>query len=513
MSSATGGVLAAEPHDTEATGAVAGMSLRRLADHLGAEWCGEAQIFGVTSDSTAVRPGWLFCAVRGARHNGHDHIVEAIRRGAVAILAERWVDAPIPQMRADFTRPLVGVAAALVHGEPSRSLEVAAVTGTNGKTTTSHLAWHALRTGGRRAAMIGTLGTRFDEWWVGGSMTTPPAWQLQETFGEIARRGADCAVMEASSQGLDQDRLAGTRVAVATWLNLTPEHLDYHGTVEQYYAAKARLFDPAMTQQAVVCVDDPWGRRLAAQARVPVTTFGVDRPADVTVRFLGTGLSGTAVELHGLGLDAVVHAPVPGRVNATNIAAAFLIATLLGVPPAQAAEGIADAEPVPGRSQCVDAGQPFLVMVDYAHTPDALAALIEFSRTVSSPGGLVCLVVGCRGGKDRYKRPEMGRAALDADRVTFTSDDPGQEDPAEIVDQMLLGAFGSDHAHVRVDLDRQRAIEQAVAAARPGDVLLVTGRGHEKTRTIGSSRETFDDVAVVRDALAGLGYASGPHDV
>ena len=486
--------------------AIAGTSLRLMAERLGVDRRGEAQVFGVTSDSSAVHPGWLFCAVRGARHDGHDHIGEAIRRGAAAVLAERWVDAPIPQLRAAFTRPLVGVAAALLHGEPCRALEVAAVTGTNGKTTTSHLAWHALSAGGRRPGMIGTLGTRFGERTEGGSMTTPPAWRLQQTLAEMACAGADCAVMEASSQGLDQDRLAGMRIAVAAWLNLTSEHLDYHGTVEQYFAAKARLFDPAMTQQGVVCIDDAWGRRRAVQAPIPVRTFGSHPSADVMVRLLETDLTGTTVEVRGLGLDTVVRAPVPGRVNATNIAAALLIATLLGVPPLQAVDGIAHAEAVPGRSQRVDAGQPFLAMVDYAHTPGALAALLEFARTVASPRSRVRLVVGCRGGKDRYKRPEIGHVALDADRVTFTSDDPGREDPAAIVEQMLLGAMTADHAHVDVELDGRRAIEQAVFEAGPGDVLLVTGRGHETTRTIGSSRESFDDVAVIRAALASLGY-------
>jgi UDP-N-acetylmuramoyl-L-alanyl-D-glutamate--2,6-diaminopimelate ligase len=485
--------------------------VRHLARRLGAELSaaarsGDPAIHGVTSDSAAVRPGWLFCAVRGAEHDGHDFIDEAVGRGAAAVLVERWMPRDVPQLKVGFTRPLVGIAAAHVLGEPSTALRLAAVTGTNGKTTTTHLAWSALRGGHRRAGVIGTLGTRYGRVVVPGSMTTPPAWALQHTLADMVTAGMDFAVMEASSQGLDQDRLAGTRVEVATWLNLTPEHLDYHGTLEQYYSSKARLFDPALAARGLICIDDAWGRRLAAQARIPVTTFGTSADADVTIELLGTDCTATSVRLHGPDGDVVLAAPVAGRVNLTNIAAAYLIARALDVPRVEAVAGIAAAEPLPGRTQQLQLGQPFFVIVDYAHTPDALGALIELARSLTYSGGRVRLVLGCRGGKDRFKRPEMGRIAAIADAPVFTSDSPGREDPDEIVAQMLVGTIGAAHDHIRVERDRRGAIEQAIESAGPGDVVLISGRGHEATRVVGGAAEHFDDAAVARDALTRMGY-------
>jgi UDP-N-acetylmuramoyl-L-alanyl-D-glutamate--2,6-diaminopimelate ligase len=321
----------------------------------------------------------------------------------------------------------------------------------------------------------------------------------------MRQAGADSVVMEVSSHGLDQQRVEGIRFEFAVWLNLAHEHLDYHGTMEHYYATKAKLFEAAHSRGGLVCVDDAWGRRLAAQAGVPLTTFGSSPGADISIEVLRTGLNGTSLRLHRTRRgDVEIHGPIPGRINAANIAAAYLTAEALGLDPDAATQGIAEAPGVPGRFELVDIGQPFLVIIDYAHTPDALESLIVMARTLTAPGGRVHLVLGSRGHKDRFKRPFTGRTATLADDPIFTTDSPGAEDPQAIINQMLLGALAVAHEHVRVEPDRTAAISLAIKAARPGDVVLLVGRGHEKQRSIGAATERFDDRAVALDALAAV---------
>jgi UDP-N-acetylmuramoyl-L-alanyl-D-glutamate--2,6-diaminopimelate ligase len=470
---------------------------------------GDADVCGVTADSRAVRPGWLFCARRGEHSDGHDHAADALRRGAAALLVERWLPVAVPQVRVAHTRPLIGHAAAMVHGNPSLRLATVAVTGTNGKTTTAFLARHALLAGERRTAAIGTLGTTGpakDVPHALSAMTTPGACDLQATLGAMVADGFDSVVIEASSQGLDQDRLAGCDIALAVWLNLSPEHLDYHGTVEQYYAAKARLFDPSLSARGLVCIDDQWGRRLAAQARIPITTFGRHPHADVRFDVVSTGIDGTQIRIRDGVDDVVVRSGVIGSVNAANIAAAYLVGKRSGVGPADAVRGIAEAPAVPGRFQLLEAGQPFHVVIDYAHTPDALEKLLDTARTLAAPGGEVHLVLGCRGGRDRYKRPGMGRAAASgAHHVVFTTDHPGAERPAAIVTEMLVGALEVPERHVDIELDRSRAIAAAIRAAHPGDVVVMSGRGPERgdIRWFGPGRT---DEELAAGALAHRGY-------
>ncbi len=494
-----------------------GSSLRDIADRLArlspvVEMRGDAEVVAVTADSREVAPGWLYCARRGARADGHDHAVEAVERGAAALLVERWLPLAVPQLRVTFARPLIGPAAAMVYGDPSMRLATVAVTGTNGKTTTALLARHALLAGGRKSGAIGTLG-------VAGvqvrptrgatAMTTPDPCDLQATLAQLIADGFDSAVLEASSQGLDQDRLAGCDVALAIWLNLSPEHLDYHGTLEQYYASKARLFDPALSARGLICIDDEWGRRLAAQARIPITTFGHHPGADVRVQLLSTGADGTRVRITGPGEEVAVRAPVVGAVNANNLAAAYLAARRLGVTPADAARGIATAPMVPGRFHVVDAGQPFRVVIDYAHTPDALGNVLSTVRSLTT--GQVHLVLGCRGGRDRYKRPAMGRAAAaGAQHVVFTSDNAGPEQPATIVAEMMVGAVEVADRRVDVEYDRACAITAAIRAAAPGDAVVVTGRGPERAKPDGRFGTDRTDEEVARAALAGLGYDAQP---
>jgi UDP-N-acetylmuramoyl-L-alanyl-D-glutamate--2,6-diaminopimelate ligase len=492
---------------TEAARPSAGTDLADIAARVHGEVHGSARVFDLTVDSREVQRGWMFCAVRGSRTDGHDHAAQALQHGAAALLVERWLPLSIPQIRVPWTRGTIGPAAALVHGDPANDLCLIGVTGTNGKTTTAYLTESALARAGRATGLISTVCSRFGTWNEHATFTTPDAPHLQRTLARMRQAGADSVVMEVSSHGLDQQRVEGIGFDFAVWLNLAQEHLDYHGTMEHYYATKAKLFEAQRSQRGLVCLDDAWGRRLAAQTNVPLTTFGRFPSANVTVEVLSTGLDGTSIRLHRSRQgDVDIHGPIPGRINAANIAAAYLTAEALGLDPDAAALGIAEAPGVPGRFERVDAGQPFLVIIDYAHTPDALESLLVMAQTLTVPGGKVHLVLGSRGHKDRFKRPVTGRTATMADDPIFTTDSPGAEDPQAIINQMLVGALAAGHERVRVELDRTAAISLAIKAARPGDVVLLVGRGHEQQRSMGAATERFDDRAVALDALAAVAY-------
>ncbi|HZD66834.1 MAG TPA: UDP-N-acetylmuramoyl-L-alanyl-D-glutamate--2,6-diaminopimelate ligase, partial [Acidimicrobiales bacterium] len=383
----------------------------------GAEVHGEALVEGVTEDSHAVVPGMLFCAVRGARVDGHTCAERAVERGAAALLVERWLDLDVPQLRVPNTRAALGPVAAAVYGRPSAALRTVGVTGTNGKTTVTWALAEAFAAAGWAPGLIGTIETRVVDRRQRAALTTPQPSELQATLATMAAEGVEALAMEVSSQALDQCRVDGICFDVAVFLGMAPEHLDYHGTMAHYYASKAALFDPARATLGVVRVDDEWGRRLAHQAAIPVTTFGTSPEAQVRVEEVSTGLWGTRCRLRG-GPDGTVElaSPLIGAYNATNLAATYLAARLLGVGRDEAVAGIGACEPVPGRFQPVDRGQPFLVVVDFAHTPDAMAVAVDTARSLVAPGGRVHVVFGCAGERDRLKRPTMGRAAARADR-------------------------------------------------------------------------------------------------
>ncbi|MEU5851670.1 UDP-N-acetylmuramoyl-L-alanyl-D-glutamate--2,6-diaminopimelate ligase [Saccharopolyspora shandongensis] len=478
-----------------------GISLAKVARDLpDAEVRGDADVLDVTEDSRWVRRGALFCAVPGAHVDGHDFADEAVAAGASALLVRRFVDVPVPQVRVPAVRPAVGPAAAAVHGHPADALAVAAVTGTNGKTTTVHLIEAALAAAGYRTGLVSTVEARGPGVRNPAALTTPDAAELQRTLCRMRAAGVQAAAMEVSSHAVDQHRIDPVTAEVAVFTNLSPEHLDYHGTTEQYYAAKAALFTPDACRRAVINIDDSWGRRLAAQARVPTVTVGRARLADVRVDAATATPGGMRVLVRD-GCDEVeLTTPARGG-QAANLVAAYAAARLMGVSRRDAAAGLGAAPP-PGRYQRVDAGQPFQVVVDFAHTPPALAQLIATARR-ANPAGRVHLVVGSAGNRDRFNRPDMGRVALAADTAIFTADDPYDERPGEIIDQMLTGTIGCGGAEVLVQEDRRRAIIAAVERAEPGDVVLIAGRGHERYQTVGGIRFPFNDVAVAEAALAG----------
>jgi UDP-N-acetylmuramoyl-L-alanyl-D-glutamate--2,6-diaminopimelate ligase len=442
-------------------------------------------VTGVTHDSRQVRAGMLFCCVPGRVTDGHEHAPAAVAAGAVALLCERPLDLAAAEVLVDDARAAMGPVAAAFHGHPSRSLEVVGVTGTNGKTTTTLLVQHILNQTGHPAAAIGTLG---------GVRTTPEATDLQALLARLRDEGTMAVAMEVSSHALALDRVRGTRFRVAVFTNLTQDHLDFHGTLEEYFAAKARLFEPAYTDAAVVNADDPHGALLADAANVPTQTYSLRDVDDLAV-----GVHGSTGRWRGHALRV----PLAGRFNVSNALAALTAAVALGVEPGDAVGALSSAPVVPGRFETIDTGRPFRVVVDFAHTPDGLEQALRAAREIT-PDGRVIAVFGAGGDKDRAKRPLMGAAAARwSDVVIVTSDNPRHEDPAAIAAAIVAGAAGAAGAaaEVRVELDRRAAIALALAEARPGDLVVVAGKGHETEQVIGTRVVPFDDRLVVREEL------------
>lgn len=463
-------------------------------------------VLDVTQDSREVRPGWLFAALGGSHDDGHRHADEARKAGAAALLVTRPLAVPVPQVVVPSVRAALGTVAAALHGWPSKALTVVGITGTNGKTTTTSLLSSTMDAASWRHGVIGTVEIRVDGRRTPSVLTTPPAPDLQRTLARIRDTGARAVAMEVSSHALDQHRVGAIRFDVGIFLNLSSEHLDYHGTVEQYWASKALLFAPQRCRQALVCTDDAWGQRLAGQVTVPVTTFARNGGADFTYEVRASDLSGTRVTLRGPEESIDLDAPgVIGPWNAPNMVAAYLCSRLLGIPPRTAAEGIERCTGVPGRSEIIDSGQEFLVVVDYAHTPEAVVALVNLGRQLARPGCKVWIVVGATGGRDRFKRPRLGRAAALADVAVLTSDSPASEDPLAIIREVQVGTLGTDTTVV-CEADRAKAIALAVSSAGPGDVVLLAGRGHETTQLIGDTRVPIDDRAAARAILRQRGF-------
>ncbi|MBD0338531.1 MAG: UDP-N-acetylmuramoyl-L-alanyl-D-glutamate--2,6-diaminopimelate ligase [Thermoleophilia bacterium] len=430
-------------------------------------------------DARAVVSGTLFFCVPGSRADGHEFAPAAVGRGAAALVVERPVDADVPQLVVPSARAAMAVVADEFFGRPSQELEVAGVTGTNGKTTTAHLLYAVLAAGGRRPGLLGTVEAR-----VGGGprkleRTTPEAIDLQRLFREMLDAGDRSCAMEASSHASELHRLDRVRFRVLVFTNLTQDHLDFHGTMEAYFAAKRRLFDGV---PAVVNIDDPWGRRLVAELGGEAVTFGRSADAEVGPE----GLAGVELRLRG-------------RFNVLNALGATAAARVLGIEPEAVKAGLEAVAGVPGRFEEVSAGQPFVVLVDYAHTPDSLELVLREARELAE--GRVLCVFGCGGDRDREKRPLMGRVATElADLAVVTSDNPRSEEPETIVAEVLAGAAGG----AVIEPDRRAAIELAVEAARPGDVVVVAGKGHEQGQEVGGVVTPFDDREVAREALRKL---------
>ena len=439
------------------------------------------EIAAIALDTRAVGPGALFCCVRGGRADGHDLVRDAVAAGAVAVLVDRPVDAPVPQVRVPDVRAALGPVAAAFWDHPSRSLAVVGVTGTSGKTTTTHLLGSVLDSAGWPTTVVGTLS---------GPRTTPEAPELQQQLAAARDAGQRAVAMEVSSHALVMGRVRGTRFAVAVFTNLSHDHLDFHRDMDDYFEAKAMLFTPELSQQAIVNLDDPRGRELARRAAIPTEGFALADAQDLRV-----GPTSCSFRWRG----HPVQLRLGGRFNVANALAAATAAAALGLPEAAIARGLSAAPGVPGRFEAVEAGQPFSVIVDYAHKPGALEDALAAARDATD-GGRILLVVGAGGDRDPTKRPEMGAvAARLADRVVLTSDNPRDEDPLAIIDAIRSGMPAT--ASVVVEPDRARAIAVALGEAVAGDVVVIAGKGHEAVQVAAGETRPFDDRDVARRAL------------
>jgi len=439
------------------------------------------EVVDVVHDSRKASPHSLFCAVPGLTVDGHDYIDAAHKRGAVAALVEHFAEVDTPQIRVGNVRQAMAHAAALVHGRPSAELAVFGITGTNGKTTTTKLLASILASAGRSCHVIGTLA---------GAHTTPESTDLQRQLRAAVTAGHDVVALEVSSHALDQCRADATEFAVAAFSNLTPDHLDYHHDMASYFEAKARLFD-GRARSEIINIDDPWGTRLAARRPGALAVSLHD------IQIVNETIAGTEFNWRG----HVARVPLPGHMNVANALMACEAALLLGLDESEIAVGLQSAEPVSGRMQLVQAPTTELptVVVDYSHTPDSIERALQTLRSVER-GGQLSIVFGCGGDRDRSKRPLMAAAAeAGADRVYLTSDNPRSEDPLAIIADALVGFDAS--GNVVIEPDRREAIRRAIIDAGPGDAILIAGKGHEKTQTVGDDVLPFDDVLVAQEML------------
>jgi UDP-N-acetylmuramoyl-L-alanyl-D-glutamate--2,6-diaminopimelate ligase len=461
----------------------------------------DARVREVAYDSRSVPEGSLFCCIPGERADGHRFAAEAVGAGAAALVVEHVVAVDVPQVVVPSVRRAIGPIAAVVFGRPAAAMTLAGVTGTNGKTTTTYLLEAVFRAAALTPGVIGTTGAHVAGRPLPLARTTPEAPDLHRLLARMRDAGCDAVAMEVSSHALAQHRVDGLVYDVAAFTNLSQDHLDYHPTMEAYFEAKARLFTPALARRGVVNVDDAWARRLLEAPSVPLATYGFDRDADLHGAGLRVDADGLAFRVGGV----EVRSPLRGRFNAWNCLTALAIAESLGIGLAGAAGAIAEVAEVPGRMEPVDAGQEFLVMVDYAHTPDSILHVLRGARPLAT--GRVIVVLGCGGDRDRAKRPLMGRAATsEADLTVITSDNPRSEDPLAIIEEMLPGAREGGGAFV-VEPDRRAAIAEAVGAARAGDVVVIAGKGHETYQEVEGRTVPFDDREVAREALAGRSVA------
>jgi UDP-N-acetylmuramoyl-L-alanyl-D-glutamate--2,6-diaminopimelate ligase len=475
------------------------MELDRLAEALGpVEVLRPARIdvLQLAYDARSVERAALFFCVPGSRADGHAFAADAVSRGAVALVVERPLELAVPQVVVRDARAAMAVAADEFYGHPSRELEVAGVTGTNGKTTSAFLLHSVLEAAGRPSGLLGSIERRIGGETRPAALNTPEAIDLQRTFRELLDAGARGCVMEASSHGSELRRLDRVRFAALVFTNLSQDHLDLHGTMERYFAAKRRLFVEGERPPAAVNVGDEWGRRLADELRGGrLLTFGLDVDADV--RAEGLELSPAGATFRAAGIDLRTH--LRGRFNVENVLGVVAAARLLEIDDDAIAGGVEAVRGVPGRLEPVDEGQPFTVLVDYSHKPGALERVLREARGIAR--GRVLCVFGAGGDRDRGKRPLMGRIASElADVAVVTSDNPRSEDPQAIVDEILAGVEGE----VEVELDRRRAIERALELAAPGDVVVVAGKGHEQGQEIAGRVIPFDDRVVAREALRAL---------
>jgi UDP-N-acetylmuramoyl-L-alanyl-D-glutamate--2,6-diaminopimelate ligase len=497
------------------------MTLRELIASAGIETAlldPEAEISGLAYRSADVERGHLFFCVPGFSADGHDFAPDAVKRGASALVCERPLGLGIPEVVVGSVRAAMAPLSAAFYGHPTRSLDVVGITGTNGKTTTAFLVRDLLEAAGRPTGLLGTVHSV-----VGGQVeqverTTPEAVDLQCTFRRMLDAGDVACAMEVSSHALELHRADAIAFDCAVFTNLTRDHLDFHETLDAYFDAKRRLFATGSPRASVVNVDDERGRMLAEELRRADTTlftFGIGHEADYRARSVRSGAAGSTFACSTPAGELELKISLPGVFNVYNALAAFAAACAVGVDAATAAAALATAGRVPGRFEPIEEGQPFGVLVDYAHTPDSLANVLRAARELleeadagGRPGGRLFCVFGAGGDRDRDKRPLMGEAARTlADHVVVTSDNPRSEAPGAIISAIVDGAtaVASARSELEVEPDRRKAIARALGLAQPGDLVVIAGKGHEQGQELADGRKVpFDDREVAREELRGL---------
>ncbi len=460
----------------------------------------------LTADSRQVTPKTLFVALRGVHADGHHFLGDALDRGATVLvleefpvaLQERVQQAGCTVVQVPNSRQAFGLLASAYYGHPGRHLRLIGITGTNGKTTTSYIIESILQAAGKAVGVIGTVSYRIGTATLPASHTTPDALELHHLLAQMVEANLGYAVMEVSSHALDQERVWGCRFEAAVFTNLSRDHYDYHGTIEAYFAAKARLFQDLPAVWHVLNLDDAYGQRLLDMSRARLLTYGLEGEATCKPSAVHHGLDGIRFTLSTTKGQLEITSPLVGRHNVYNLLAGIAVAIALDIDAGAITQGIAQLQRVPGRLERVDGGQDFAVFVDYAHTPDALEQVLQLVRAETT--GRLITVFGCGGDRDPGKRPLMGQVATRlSDYTIITSDNPRTEDPQRIIDEIITGVHSAaDYVALP---DRQEAIAHAIAMAQPWDTVVIAGKGHEDYQILGQTRRHFDDCEVAQAAL------------
>ena len=447
-------------------------------------------------DSRAVAPRSLFFCIAGDHVDGHRFAPEALAAGAGGLVVERWLALDAPQALVPSVRAAIGPMSSVIFGRPAEALTTIGITGTNGKTTTTYLLEAIIRSVGSPPGVIGTNGARIDGVPVELARTTPEAPDLHRLLARMRTAGVRTVAMEVSSHALAQQRVDGLVFDVAVFTNLSQDHLDYHRTMQTYLDAKASLFTPGNARRGVLNADDPAARRLVRRATIPVVTYGVDRDADLRASDVAVDARGISFRVEGV----EVRSTLRGGFNVWNCLAALGSAREVGIGLEAAAAALEEVHDVAGRMEAIDAGQEFLVVVDYAHTPDSIRVVLRGARSLAA--GRVIVVFGCGGDRDRAKRAPMGEAATSsADLTVITTDNPRSEDPLAIIAEIVPGAIAGGGNYV-IEPDRRAAIRLAVREAKPGDIVIVAGKGHEPSQEVAGTVVPLDDRSVAREELA-----------
>ncbi|MBI4431984.1 MAG: UDP-N-acetylmuramoyl-L-alanyl-D-glutamate--2,6-diaminopimelate ligase [Candidatus Omnitrophica bacterium] len=484
------------------------ISLRKLFREAYPEWDSQAHIpdiliSGLEVDSRRARKDCLFLAIRGAKQDGRVFVREAISRGAAVIVGEgEPVDGQVPFVAVPESREAAARLAAAFYGNPSQKLFTIGITGTNGKTTSSYLVEHFLKSEGHKAGVIGTINYRYGATEIPAVETTPGPLQNQALLSEMAAAGCRFAVMEVSSHALDQGRVSGIDFKVALFTNLTQDHLDYHGTLENYFECKSRLFSGlAADRVSVINADSSWSGALKKKTASRILTYGIESQADFQAKDLKMTIRGTSFALEASEKKIRVTSPLVGLHNAYNVLGALSVAAASGLDVARCAESLSRFSGVPGRLERLDAGQDFSVFVDFAHTPDGLENAL--GSLAPHKASKLIVVFGCGGDRDKNKRPKMGRIAAElADSVIVTSDNPRSENPKTIAAEVCAG-FPDHFKRYSVVIDRKKAIRQALLDARKGDIVLLAGKGHERAQIVGNEVLPFSDRQEAEKVLNG----------